>query len=283
MILANPWAYKRIFSLFSSINLLSDIIESAKDLLAPVPSSKVPTANKIEFETVCIAWPIVAPTFSNSLSIAMPWLSKALIIVSAVIFPSPANSLIFPKGTFIPSAIALASLGVFSKTELSSSPLKVPLAKPWPNWTNAVFTLSTLPPPKSPALLIVWVIFNNLSWLILRLSVDVFNLLYNSALLEKETLVSCEILNNSFWAVANSFVPSVTSLNLLFIFVNSSAYFTNWLVKAVKDKAPITLFNDNKPFSVLLTLLFILSKLSLAFFTCEVSICTCNLVISVAI
>ena len=65
----------------------------------------------------------------------MPWLSKALIIVSAVIFPSPANSLIFPKGTFIPSAIALASLGVFSKTELSSSPLKVPLAKPWPNWT----------------------------------------------------------------------------------------------------------------------------------------------------
>ena len=78
---------------------------------------------------ICSNWALV--------SSAAP--SIAFLTTSAVTFPSLASSRISPVVTPIYSAMVWAIMGVCSSTELSSSPRRVPEARPWVSCTSAAW------------------------------------------------------------------------------------------------------------------------------------------------
>ena len=77
--------------------------------------------------------------------------SKASSTAAEVILPSCAKARSEPSGTLIPSAMACASRGVCSMTELNSSPRNCPEAKACPSCINAPAAASLEAPESDTA------------------------------------------------------------------------------------------------------------------------------------
>ncbi len=120
---------------------------AAPELLPASPTNLV--SSLLSMVSDC---PIVASVLANKSSTACCELFKAFTSTSDVILPSAATERSCPIVMPIPCAIALASPGVCSMTELSSSPRKVPDAKAWLNWTKAASALAALAPLIATAL-----------------------------------------------------------------------------------------------------------------------------------
>jgi len=107
----------------------SHVKASASFLVKPVDSSRRLIHCPKAFDRRVKAWLTVIGNCAYSAASLSFWLISALTTTSAVSRPSSASLRSRPMGTFRPSASALARRGLFSTTELNSSPRSTPEAK----------------------------------------------------------------------------------------------------------------------------------------------------------
>jgi hypothetical protein len=124
--------------------------------LAPVASSNRPTTRRRTlFAASVVAWLTVTGTLAKSLATRLATFSSARATFSAVSWPSSPSLRSSPRPTPRPSAMACASAGVCSRMLFSSSPRRVPLARPWLNCVSAASAACALAPESAMAWLTV--------------------------------------------------------------------------------------------------------------------------------
>ena len=113
--------------------LARKVSASASFLVRPVDSSTRLIHCPKALRKRSKAWLTVCGSWAYSLASLSFWLISALTTTSAVRRPSSASLRNRPMGTFKPSARACARRGLFSTTELNSSPRSTPEASACPN------------------------------------------------------------------------------------------------------------------------------------------------------
>ena len=204
----------------------SQVSASASFFVKPVDSSRRLIHWPKALDKRVNAWLTVAGNWAYSAASLSFWPINALTTTSAVSRPSSASLRSRPIGTFSPSAKACARRGLFSTTELNSSPRSTPDARAWPNCSRDDCASAAEAPEMRSAceMLSVRVSASFCSPPSIRTACCSFP--YSVAVSWIGMPIRWAMSKSSFWATAYSRWPAVASLRRADIMFQASAIWT---------------------------------------------------------